>query len=208
VRVCERHRRYRDYTRQEIQTAIQEVVACFEVYRSYVQPHTGAVRPEDSEVIRRAVSMAAERNSELEADLFGFIQRVLLLELHGEEEAEFVLRLQQLTGPAAAKGVEDTAFYCYNRLIALNEVGGDPGSFGMSVEAFHAAMLERARREPHAMLTTSTHDTKRSEDVRARLALLTEIPKEWSEAVRRWARRSSRVRPRLSSRSGAGSRRC
>jgi len=194
VRVCERHRRYRDYTRQEIQTAIQEVVACFEVYRSYVQPHTGAVRPEDSEVIRRAVSMAAERNSELEADLFGFIQRVLLLELHGEEEAEFVLRLQQLTGPAAAKGVEDTAFYCYNRLIALNEVGGDPGSFGMSVEAFHAAMLERARREPHAMLTTSTHDTKRSEDVRARLALLTEIPKEWSEAVRRWARWNERHR--------------
>jgi (1->4)-alpha-D-glucan 1-alpha-D-glucosylmutase len=102
-------------------------------------------------------------------------------------ESEFVRRFQQFTGAVMAKGVEDTAFYCFNRLISLNEVGGDPGCFGTSVEAFHEDCLRRQESHPRSMLASSTHDTKRSEDVRARINLLSEIPDEWKSAVDRWA---------------------
>ena len=98
------------------------------------------------------------------------------------------MKLQQYSGPVMAKGLEDTAFYRYNRFIALNEVGGDPRRFGMPLDAFHAANAERAQRWPHAMLGTSTHDTKRGEDARARLAVLSEMPDEWAEAVAAWSR--------------------
>ncbi|MFW6181551.1 MAG: malto-oligosyltrehalose synthase, partial [Spirochaetota bacterium] len=107
---------------------------------------------------------------------------------------ELVMRFQQFTGPAMAKGGEDTALYRYHRLTALNEVGGEPGRFGSSLEEFHAAMAGRAGTQPSAMLATSTHDTKRSEDVRARLALLSEIPRAWEEAVFRWAERAGKHR--------------
>lgn len=194
VKICERHRRYRDYTRWEINEAIREIVACFPVYRSYVDKRGEAPREEDRQVIDRAVTAAKSYREELDPDLFDFLGRMLLLEYCGEMESEWALRFQQLTGPAAAKGIEDTAFYCFNRLIALNEVGGDPSMFGVSIEAFHRAMAEAANRHPHAMLTTSTHDTKRSEDVRARLALLSEIPGPWEEAVRRWSALNERHR--------------
>ncbi|WP_028321562.1 malto-oligosyltrehalose synthase [Desulfatiglans anilini] len=194
VQICERHRRYRDYTRHDIQGALREIMACFDVYRTYVRPGEGPVREQDRAVIVEAVERASENRAEIETDLFGFIGKILLMEVRGEAEAEFVLRFQQVTGPVAAKGLEDTTFYCYNRLIGLNEVGGDPAAFGVSLQAFHEAMLEKVRREPHGMLSTSTHDTKRSEDVRARLALLSEIPADWGRAVRAWSLENERYR--------------
>ena len=119
---------------------------------------------------------------------------MLTLEVRGEAESELVMRFQQLTGPAMAKGVEDTAFYNFHRLVALNEVGGSPGELGLSVEDFHRLSAEAQRLWPAAMLATSTHDTKRSEDVRARLSLLAEIPERWGEAVRGWFERNARHR--------------
>ena len=113
------------------------------------------------------------------------------------ERCRFVMRFQQLTGPVMAKGVEDTAFYIYNRLLALNEVGSDPAAFGTSVAEFHRQNTERARRWPYALLTSSTHDTKRSEDVRARMAVLSELPREWRAAVNRWARLNRRYKTRV-----------
>ena len=111
----------------------------------------------------------------------------LLLRKAAGSSAEFIRRFQQLTGPAMAKGIEDTVFYCFNRLVALNDVGGNPGRFGTGIEEFHAACLRAGQQWPDSMLATSTHDTKRSEDVRARLVLLSEIPDQWRPAVRRWS---------------------
>jgi (1->4)-alpha-D-glucan 1-alpha-D-glucosylmutase len=143
-----------------------EAVASFHVYRTYVEPETGRVEAQDrAEVTRAEVS---ER-----------LARVLLLEERGHEE--FVTRFQQTTGAVMAKGVEDTAFYRYNRLLALNDVGGDPGRFGLPLAAFHE---RNARRRRSSLLTTFTHDTKRSADVRARLAAITWLPREWAELVR------------------------
>jgi (1->4)-alpha-D-glucan 1-alpha-D-glucosylmutase len=119
--------------------------------------------------------------------LFDFVRGILLLRERGELETEWVMRLQQLTGPVMAKGLEDTAFYCFNRLVSLNEVGGDPGNFGLSLDEFHAACAAAQARWPRTMLASSTHDTKRSEDVRARINLLSEIPELWIGAVSRWA---------------------
>jgi len=164
------------------------------VYRSYVMPWHEEVRPEDKQTIQTAVDRAKERLSADTDELLDFIRSILLLEYMGERETEFVLRFQQLTGPVTAKGVEDTAFYCFNRFLALNEVGGNPGNFGISVNEFHHAMAEKASLHPHAMLATSTHDTKRSEDVRARLSLLSEMPRQWVETVRRWSRHNETYR--------------
>ena len=170
VRICERHRRYRDYSRWEIHETLHELIARFPVYRSYVRVDAGEVREEDRKVISETVDAAKTFRPDLDPDLFDFLRALLLLEIRGEIANEWVMRFQQLTGPAAAKGIEDTAFYCFNRMIALNEVGGDPSLFGVSLDVFHRSMLEAANRHPHGMLATSTHDTKRSEDVRARLA--------------------------------------
>ncbi|HYH47395.1 MAG TPA: malto-oligosyltrehalose synthase [Thermoanaerobaculia bacterium] len=194
--VCERHRRYRDYTRHELRQALREVAACFPVYRTYARPGDRRLSEQDRHAVDTAIAAASERRGDLDPGLFELLGRLLRLELRApgpgadsghDVESELVLRFQQLTGPAMAKGVEDTAFYNFNRLVALNEVGGDPGCFGISPEDFHAACAEAAERWPEAMLATSTHDTKRSEDVRARLALLSEMPAAWGEAVRRWA---------------------
>lgn len=194
VAVCERHRRHRDYTRNELRACLRAVVACFPVYRTYVRAEAGVVTEEDVRCVDEAVRAAKERAPEIDPGLFDFLHDLLLLRVPGPAEAELVMRLQQLTGAAAAKGVEDTAFYVYNRLIALNEVGGDPGRFGVSVEAFHRETEEIRRRWPTTMLGTSTHDTKRSEDVRARLYLLSEIPDRWGEAARRWMAHNERHR--------------
>jgi (1->4)-alpha-D-glucan 1-alpha-D-glucosylmutase len=194
VQICERHRRYRDYTRYEIRETLRELIACFPVYRSYVRADADEVREEDRQIISEAVSTARSLRPDLDPELFDFLRSLLLLEIRGAIATEWVMRFQQLTGPAAAKGIEDTAFYCFNRMIALNEVGGDPSTFGVSLDAFHRAMAEAAGRHPHGMLSTSTHDTKRSEDVRARLALLSEISGPWTETVIRWSHHNEQYR--------------
>ncbi|MFW5994540.1 MAG: malto-oligosyltrehalose synthase [Spirochaetia bacterium] len=192
--VCEHHRRFRDFTREDIFQAISEVLAELPVYRTYTRAAEGIVHEGDRRIIDRTIGNARERRDDLDSELFDLIYRVLTLDLEGESEREFVMRFQQLSGPVMAKGGEDTAFYRYNRLVCLNEVGSDPGQFGVSTEGFHEEMSERARRVPRAMLCTSTHDTKRSEDVRARLAVLSEMPSRWAEAVWSWATMADRHR--------------
>jgi (1->4)-alpha-D-glucan 1-alpha-D-glucosylmutase len=136
--------------------------------------------------------MAKAERPDLDADLFDFLANVLILRVRGKRENELVARFQQTSGPVMAKGVEDTAFYCYNRFVGLNEVGGHPGRFGLSLEEFHAEFRGRCEHTPRSLLTTSTHDTKRSDDVRARLAVLSEVPDAWREAVWRWTRMNER----------------
>lgn len=187
MEVCEHRREHRDYTRHEIHHAIREVVANFPVYRTYVQAEQGQVAAPDIASVQAAVKTAKERRHDLDPELLSFLESVLLLRDRGQAEAEFVMQFQQFTGPAMAKGVEDTAFYSYNRLTSLNEVGGDPAQWGTSVKQFHDYC---ATAKPAAMLATATHDTKRSEDVRVRLSQISEIPCEWSAAVKRWSARS------------------
>jgi (1->4)-alpha-D-glucan 1-alpha-D-glucosylmutase len=187
VEICERNRRHRDYTRHELHEALREVVAWFPVYRTYVRAEAGEVSEADARTISETIKKAKVNRTDLDGDLFDFFRDILLLRVRGELESELVMRFQQLTGPVMAKGVEDTAFYCFNRLVSLNEVGGDPGRFGLPQDEFHAACAETQTEWPRSMLASSTHDTKRSEDVRARLNLLSEIPDHWSKAVRRWA---------------------
>jgi (1->4)-alpha-D-glucan 1-alpha-D-glucosylmutase len=179
VQLTEHERRYRDFTRAELAAVLAEVVVCFPVYRTYVRPGE-PVTPADERVITEAVEAARARRDDLDPELFTLVGRVLRGELEGPG-AELCLRFQQTTGPVMAKGVEDTTFYRYNRLTSLNEVGGDPHRFGTSVADFHAAMPSSG------MLASSTHDTKRSEDVRARISLLSEAPGEFAAAVDRWA---------------------
>lgn len=185
--ICEHHRRYRDYSRPEISRALRILVACFPVYRTYVNAREGWISDDDRKIIGKVIDDARGQAPEIDPDLIGFIGDVLLLNVTGELESELVMRLQQLTPPVMAKGAEDTAFYCFNRFIAHNEVGGDPGSFGIDPGLFHSRMRERLESHPFTMLTTSTHDTKRSEDIRARLVLLSEISEKWTAAVRRWS---------------------
>jgi (1->4)-alpha-D-glucan 1-alpha-D-glucosylmutase len=194
VEVCERHRRHRDYTRHHLADALRELIAAFPVYRSYVRPLAGRVSDDDRAVVAEAVAAATREAPVEEGPLLAFLGELLTLEIQGTLEAEFVARFQQLTGPAMAKGLEDTAFYAFNRFVALNEVGGDPSRLGLDVAAFHAAMAVAQARWPHAMLSTATHDTKRGEDVRARLALLSERPVAWGEAVRGWHAAAARHR--------------
>jgi (1->4)-alpha-D-glucan 1-alpha-D-glucosylmutase len=184
VQVCERHPRYRDYTRHELTDVLREVIASFPVYRTYVRPREGVACAEDRRHVESVIAAAVARRPDLDSYLVDFLRRILLGEL--PEEYELVERFQQLTGPVMAKGVEDTAFYTFNRLVCLNEVGGDPGRFGRSVEEFHRWCAEHAA--GNGLLATSTHDTKRSEDVRARIAVLTEAPDEWAVFARRWVR--------------------
>jgi (1->4)-alpha-D-glucan 1-alpha-D-glucosylmutase len=186
--------RHCDFTRAEWSEALVELAASFPVYRSYVQPQTGSVKDSDSGPILHAVNEARRRRLDLAPELFEFLRDVLLLKRQGNLEREFVARFQQLTTPAMAKGVEDTAFYCYNRFVALNEVGGNPGRFGCSVDDFHHFCTRLQANWPATQLTTSTHDTKRSEDVRARLSLLSEMPAAWREAVSHWSSINERYR--------------
>lgn len=185
--ICERNRDHRDVTRHEVHEAIRETVACFPVYRTYAHAEAGKITETDAEYIDRAVDAAKAGREDLDGELFEFLRDILSLRTHGADEADFAMRFQQLTGAAMAKGVEDTLFYCFNRLAALNEVGGDPGRFGVSADEFHRFCGEAQAHRADAMLAGSTHDTKRSEDVRARLYVLSEIPSAWGEAVRRWS---------------------
>ena len=157
---------------------LERTLASLPVYRTYVEPWSGRVEEADREAIR-------------EAALPESLQRVLSLEDRGWDA--FVTRFQQTTPAIMAKGVEDTAFYRYARLLALNDVGGDPSRFGLSVDAFHAGNLERARRFPRNLLVTQTHDTKRSGDARARIGALASMAEEWAAHVRRWLEACSTI---------------
>ncbi|HKE01015.1 MAG TPA: malto-oligosyltrehalose synthase [Planctomycetota bacterium] len=184
------HRRSRDFTRHELHEAVRELIAALPVYRTYVRPAAGTVRDEDAHRLREAAAAARARRADLDGAVFDFLLDLLCLRVRGELESELVLRFQQLTGAAMAKGAEDTALYAFARFLALNEVGSDPTRFGTSVEEFHRRCEEMQRLHPATMLATSTHDTKRSEDVRARLYAISEMPATWGELVRAWRARS------------------
>jgi (1->4)-alpha-D-glucan 1-alpha-D-glucosylmutase len=193
VDICEHNPRFRDYSRQELRDALRELLACLPVYRTYVR--AGAAADErDRAYVAAAVSAAERAEPPPDRRLLLFIARILLGELPGVREHELAARFQQLSAATMAKGVEDTAFYNYARLLALNEVGCDPGQFSLPVSAFHAHCERIAREHPRTMLASSTHDTKRSEDVRARIAVLSEMPERWREAVRAWSERGRRYR--------------
>ncbi|MGE5640274.1 MAG: malto-oligosyltrehalose synthase [Clostridia bacterium] len=190
ARIASGNRFTRDYTASGLRLALREVAARFPVYRTYV---TAAGASEaDRKHIDWAIGKAKRASHTADPSVFDFIRSVLLLEISPErkerqnEILDFALRFQQFTAPVVAKGVEDTAFYRYHRLVALNEVGGEPARFGTSLKAFHAASEDRAKHWPRTMIATSTHDTKRSEDVRARLVVLSELASGWRLTLRRW----------------------
>ncbi len=194
-RLAMRDRRSRDFTLATLRRAIGETIAAFPVYRTYVRPD-GSRDPTDMQIVTRAIRAARRRNPEVNPSVFAFLRDQILFPSAADQEApstdddrdraEFAMRFQQLTGPVVAKGVEDTAFYTYVRFVALNEVGGSPERFGTSLPTFHALNTEHLARWPTTMTSTSTHDTKRGEDVRARLAVLSEIPDAFAAWVREW----------------------
>jgi (1->4)-alpha-D-glucan 1-alpha-D-glucosylmutase len=214
-RIGESNRKSRDFTLDSMRDVITEVAACFPVYRTYVDQ--SGWTPDDRKIVEQAIARARRRNPAMEASLFDFFREVMLPRdpddqpparegerrvgyppADAEEAAErlrFAMKLQQYTGPVQAKGLEDTAFYRYNLLISLNEVGGDPSRFGRTVQEFHEANARRLRDWPLEMLATATHDTKVGEDVRARINALSEVPDEWGREVSRWMRlnRSNRA---------------
>ena len=196
-RIAERNRRYRDFTLNSLTFAVREVIACLNVYRTYI---TGpdAVSLRDRQFLEAAIEEAKRRNPRTAEAIFDFVRDTLLLDnVHDFAEAdrprlvEWAMKFQQLTGPVMAKSVEDTVFYTFNRLVSLNEVGGSPDCYGVSATEFHRQNAERLERWPHALLATATHDTKRGEDVRARLNALSEMAAEWGSALDRWSRLNS-----------------
>jgi len=200
-RISEQHRWSRDFTQNSLHLALAEVIACFPVYRTYVQATSTEVSPGDRQHVLRAIRDAKRRNRSTSESVFDFIADLLLLrdpdglsDADRAERREFVLRLQQLTSPVMAKGLEDTVFYRYYPLASLNEVGGRPSGSGVEPARFHAWNARRASEWPHGLSTTATHDTKRGEDVRARLNVLSEIPREWQRVVRHWQRLNRRLK--------------
>ncbi len=194
VTVCESHRRHRDHTREEVRDALREVAAATAVYRTYTRADAGEVEEEDRRWMDGAIGIVRRRRPNIDPELLRFIRALVLLEVCGDVESEFAMRFQQLTAPVMAKGVEDRAFYRYARLAALNEVGGDPARTDAVVAELHRAARERLARWPRSLVAGSTHDTKRSADVRARLCLLSEVHMTWAETVTRWSRHNERHR--------------
>ena len=201
--LSEKDRQYRDFTLNSLTHAITELIACFPVYRSYITADQKDVLERDRTYIMMAVNRAKRRNPTLNSQVFDFVRDLLLkrlddrIKLAGPDQVRFVTKFQQTTSPVTAKGIEDTAFYIYNRLVSLNEVGGEPAHYGLSMEAFHKALRERRAHWPHALLATSTHDTKRGEDVRARINVLSEIPERWRAALASWAKHNRRFRVKV-----------
>ena len=185
LRVCEGNRRSRDFTRSELRDAVVELCVHAPAYRSYVRPGV-APAATDGRFIDTMLADARASRPDLDDGIFAFLEALLLGDLPGDAEDGFVARFQQLTGPVAAKGEEDTAFYRWMPLLCLNDVGLEPDRAVVSVADFHERCARRQRRWPMTMLTTSTHVTKRGEDVRARVAVLSEMPDEWIAAVQRW----------------------
>jgi (1->4)-alpha-D-glucan 1-alpha-D-glucosylmutase len=194
-RISERSRYYRDFTLEGLRTALRQVMAVLGVYRTYIDPRSGEVSERDRHFVEQAVRLASERLPNMDETIFDYIRDSWLLRnldaFRSEDRdllGRWLLWFQQMTGPVMAKGVEDTAFYRYNRLVSLNEVGGHPAQFGAGVEDFHRDNRQKAEHWPHATLATSTHDNKRSEDVRARISVLSELPDVWRRSIVRWAR--------------------
>ncbi|HEX4309724.1 MAG TPA: malto-oligosyltrehalose synthase [Acidobacteriaceae bacterium] len=201
-RLASANRKARDFTDDLLESAIRETIACFPVYRTYIDDR-GQYTERDRAFIRQAIGRAKQRNRETDESVFDFLENTLLLHGRTGEEIDqaelyFALKFQQLTGPVMAKGVEDTAFYVYNRFLASNDVGGSIAAFGISTDDFHESNRERLRTAPDAILATSTHDTKRSEDVRNRMNVLSEMTYMWPSYVRRWARLNARHKRTLS----------
>jgi (1->4)-alpha-D-glucan 1-alpha-D-glucosylmutase len=204
-RLSDKNRWSRDFTLISLRHALREIIACFPVYRSYTSALGDVgdvgVDPRDRQYVEAAVAEAKQKNPAISASLFDFVRDMLLLiypdgtsEANRAEQRRFLGKFQQVTGPVMAKGLEDTAFYVFNRLVSLNEVGGDPGRFGVVPIEFHRHNQERQQLWPYGLSATSTHDTKRSEDVRARLNVLSELPMEWQKCVARWKRLNKRHR--------------
>jgi (1->4)-alpha-D-glucan 1-alpha-D-glucosylmutase len=192
LRIARAHRRTRDHTFNTLRQAVAEVAACMPVYRTYIVDSPSA---QDQRYVDWAVAQARRRAPSIDASIFGFVRNCLLGQppegaapVLRERVRRWAARFQQFSAPVAAKGVEDTAYYRYLRLASLNEVGGDPDRFGVTVRAFHGASADRNTRWPHTMLATSTHDHKRSEDVRLRIDVLSERPAAWRGMLRRWSR--------------------
>lgn len=180
----------RDYTLNSLRNALIELIACFPVYRTYISAEEESANSGD--YIKCAINRAKKRSFITDRLIFDFIEEVLLLKLEENIDSErykailnFTLKFQQYTGPLMAKGIEDTFFYRYNRMISLNEVGSNPNKFGISIEEFHQQNLCRIEITPNSMLSSSTHDTKRSEDVRSRLSAISELPQEWENLVKK-----------------------
>ena len=188
--VCRKRRRHRDHTLRELRTLVIETATAMPVYRTYVRPSTGA-GDVDRERVADAIALVAGRAGDVDGELLELWARVLLLDEPGDDVVELAVRFQQLTAPVMAKGVEDTAFYRWVPHVASNEVGSDPGQAGREVGPFHAYIAATAASWPSTMLALSTHDTKRSADVRARLNGLTEIPTEWIGVIDRWCSRNA-----------------
>jgi (1->4)-alpha-D-glucan 1-alpha-D-glucosylmutase len=195
ARVARSNPRTADFTNNVLQRALKEIIAVFPVYRTYVDGRT-APTDADRRDIDWAVAQARRHGAALDPSVFDFLHQLLTCDLVAEPRSGFsrvavvrvAMRAQQYSGPVMAKGLEDTAFYRYNRMLALNEVGGHPDQFRVSLSAFHHANAQRAKRTPHGMLSTSTHDTKRGEDTRARLSVLSEMPDDWAQQVTLWSR--------------------
>ena len=198
-RLAQRHRSSRDFTLNSLRRALRQIIACFPVYRSYIT--SDAIHPDDRRSIQQAVFQAQRRNLTVSRELFMFVQDMLLLQYQASasvaeqaEQRRFVGKFQQVTAPVMAKGCEDTALYVYNRLLSLNEVGGDADRFGVFPEELHRIFQERQAKWPWAFSALSTHDTKRSEDMRARLNLLSELPHEWQASLQRWSNLNAQYR--------------
>jgi (1->4)-alpha-D-glucan 1-alpha-D-glucosylmutase len=198
TRIAKHDRDTCDFTLNSLRRALVDIVACFPVYRTYVTPNHRS--SEDRRYVDWAVAVAKRNSTAAETSVLDFVRDVLNGDRRPGNPAmqravdRFIGRFQQFTAPVMAKGLEDTSFYIYNRLASLNEVGGDPRTFGFSVDAFHGASADRARHWPHTMLATSTHDNKRAEDVRTRIDVLSEMPAVWRLALRRWRQINRRLR--------------
>lgn len=191
ARIIEGSRRYRGFTQNSLSFGLSEIIAALPIYRTYITG-PGDVSDRDRHYIEQAAQTAKRRNPLTPGSIFDFLRDTLLMEnLHDFTESQraglrnFVMKFQQITGPVMAKSVEDTAFYVYNRLVSLNEVGSHPEQFGLPLARFHQHNADKAF--PYTMLTSSTHDTKRGEDVRARINVLSEMPAAWAEAIARWS---------------------
>jgi (1->4)-alpha-D-glucan 1-alpha-D-glucosylmutase len=200
TRFSERNRHFRDFTLNLLLHALREIIASFPVYRTYVNARDADVTSHDRRYIDHAVNEAKRRNPRYPAIVFEFVRGLLLKKADyipaedQDEHMKFVGKFQQVTSPVTAKGIEDTALYLYNRLVSLNEVGGEPDKFGVAPDTLHAWLAERAAKWPHGLSASSTHDTKRSEDVRARINVLSELAGEWRPATQRWARMNRKAR--------------
>ncbi len=191
-RLAQKNRWSRDFTLHSLRHALRDIIACFPVYRSYIRDDT--VRPADRKWVEKAIRGAQARNPTMSRSIFRFVRDMLLLKYpegasdsDRAEQQRFAGKFQQVTAPVTAKGIEDTAFYVYNRLISLNEVGGEPARFGVPATALHRYLKDRQAKWPYALSPLSTHDTKRSEDVRARINVLSEMTREWVECVVLWS---------------------